>query len=61
MVAFAHLGHWYIQILFAVPALGIIGYMTRDSLRKRAAAKRGRLAPPQRDAAAHEPRDPAQG
>jgi hypothetical protein len=40
MVAFAHLGHWYVQILFAVPSIGIIGFMGRDSLRKRAAAKR---------------------
>jgi hypothetical protein len=35
MIALACLGHWYIQILFAVPSLAIIGYMTRDSLRKR--------------------------
>jgi hypothetical protein len=31
----AHLGHWYVQIAFAVPSLLIIGYMGRDSLRRR--------------------------
>jgi hypothetical protein len=31
----AHLGHWYVQIAFAVPSLLLIGYMTRDSLRRR--------------------------
>jgi hypothetical protein len=41
MVSFACLGHWYVQLLFAVPSLGIIGYMGRDSLRKRRAARRG--------------------
>jgi hypothetical protein len=35
MLALAHLGHWYFQVLFAVPALAIIGYMARDSWRKR--------------------------
>ncbi len=36
----AHLGHWYVQIAFAVPALAIIGYMTRDSLRRRRRERR---------------------
>ena len=34
-VAPAHLGHWYVQLAFAAPALVVIGYMTRDSLRRR--------------------------
>jgi hypothetical protein len=35
----AHLGHWYVQIAFAVPSLLIIGYMGRDSLRRRRRAR----------------------
>jgi hypothetical protein len=35
VLAFAHLGHWYVQLAFAAPALVIIGYMTRDSVRRR--------------------------
>jgi hypothetical protein len=31
----AHLGHWYVQLAFAVPALVVIGYIARDSLRRR--------------------------
>jgi hypothetical protein len=31
----AHLGHWYVQLAFAVPALVIIGYMSRDSIKRR--------------------------
>jgi hypothetical protein len=31
----AHLGHWYVQLAFAAPALVIIGYIARDSLRRR--------------------------
>jgi hypothetical protein len=31
----AHLGHWYVQLAFAAPALLIIGYIARDSLRRR--------------------------
>jgi hypothetical protein len=31
----AHLGHWYVQLAFAAPALVIIGYIGRDSLRRR--------------------------
>jgi membrane protein implicated in regulation of membrane protease activity len=36
----AHLGHWYVQIAFAVPSLLIIGYMGRDSLRRRRRERR---------------------
>jgi hypothetical protein len=39
----AHLGHWYVQLAFAAPALAIIGYMTRDSLRRRRRERRERL------------------
>jgi hypothetical protein len=35
VLVFAHLGHWYFQLAFAVPALLVIGYMARDSLRRR--------------------------
>jgi hypothetical protein len=31
----AHLGHWYVQLAFAGPALAVLGYMGRDSLRRR--------------------------
>jgi hypothetical protein len=41
IVPSAHLGHWYVQIAFAVPALAIIGYMLRDSLRRRLRERRG--------------------
>jgi hypothetical protein len=40
VLAFAHLGHWYVQLAFAAPALVIIGYMTRDSLRRRRRRRR---------------------
>ena len=40
MILFAHLGHWYVQLAFAVPALALIAYMTRDSLRRRRAQRR---------------------
>jgi hypothetical protein len=30
LLLFAHLGHWYVQLAFAAPALAIIGYMARD-------------------------------
>lgn len=36
----AHLGHWYVQLAFAVPSLLIIGVMSRDSLRRRRRARR---------------------
>lgn len=36
----AHLGHWYVQLAFAVPALLIIGYMSRDSMRRKRSARR---------------------
>jgi hypothetical protein len=38
----AHLGHWYIQLAFAAPALLIIGYMARDSIRRRLRQRRER-------------------
>ncbi|MGZ4173366.1 MAG: hypothetical protein ACXVQR_02695 [Solirubrobacteraceae bacterium] len=41
----AHLGHWYVQIAFAVPSLLIIGYMARDSLRRRRRARREEKRP----------------
>ena len=37
----AHLGHWYVQLAFAVPALIVIGYIARDSLRRRWRERRG--------------------
>jgi hypothetical protein len=40
VLAFAHLGHWYVQLAFAAPALLIIGYMARDSLRRRRRKRR---------------------
>jgi membrane protein implicated in regulation of membrane protease activity len=35
MLTYAHLGHWYVQLAFAAPALVVIGYMARDSVRRR--------------------------
>jgi hypothetical protein len=46
MLPLAHLGHWYFQVLFAVPALAVIGYMIRDSLRKRRSDRRKLADPP---------------
>ena len=45
MIAFAHLGHWYVQLAFAVPALLIIGFMTRDSLRRGSRKRRPEAGP----------------
>lgn len=45
MTVLAHLGHWYVQLAFAVPALAIIAVMSRDSLRRR--RKRDRDDPPE--------------
>jgi len=42
VIVSAHLGHWYVQLAFAVPALVIIGYIGRDSLRRRWLARRDR-------------------
>lgn len=42
MIVSAHLGHWYVQLAFAGPALALIGYMTRDSLRRRRQERRKR-------------------
>jgi hypothetical protein len=35
MIALACLSHWYIQLLFAGPALAVLGYMGRDTLLRR--------------------------
>lgn len=40
MTLYAHLGHWYVQLAFAAPALALIAYMTRDSLRRRLRERR---------------------
>jgi hypothetical protein len=40
MLWFACLGHWYVQGMFAVPAIGVIGAIGRDSLRKRMTTRR---------------------
>jgi hypothetical protein len=40
LIVSAHLGHWYVQLAFAAPALVIIGYMTRDSLRRKRMERR---------------------
>jgi hypothetical protein len=40
LIVFAHLGHWYVQLAFAVPALLIIGYMSRDSMKRKRNARR---------------------
>jgi hypothetical protein len=54
----AHLGHWYVQIAFAVPSLLIIGYMGRDSLRRRRRARREQSAAGARGADPAARRDP---
>jgi hypothetical protein len=45
MLAGAHLGHWYVQIAFAVPSLVLITVMVRDS-RRRKRDRAARVAPP---------------
>ena len=40
MIEYAHLGHWYFQLAFAAPALALIAYMTRDSLRRKLRERR---------------------
>jgi hypothetical protein len=35
LILSAHLGHWYVQIAFALPSLVIIAVMLRDSRRRR--------------------------
>ena len=45
MIVSAHLGHWYVQIAFAAPALAVLGYMGRDSLRRRRARRREQRPP----------------
>jgi hypothetical protein len=35
VIVSAHLVHWYVQLAFVAPALVIIGYIGRDSLRRR--------------------------
>ena len=56
LVPYAHLGHWYVQLAFAVPALVIIGYMARDSLRRRWRERRGE--PPPLPGSARKPETP---
>jgi hypothetical protein len=48
VVPYAHLGHWYVQLAFAAPALAIIGYVMRDSLRRRLRERRAARAQPRR-------------
>jgi hypothetical protein len=40
LLVLAHLGHWYVQLAFAGPALVIIGFLARDSLRRRLRERR---------------------
>jgi hypothetical protein len=40
MIVSAHLGHWYVQLAFAAPALVIIGYMARDTARRKRRERR---------------------
>ena len=35
MTVVACIAHWYVQLLFAGPAVAVLGYMGRDSLRRR--------------------------
>jgi len=49
LLPYAHLGHWYVQLAFAVPSLLIIGFMWRDSRRRKRQGKRatpGKQVPP---------------
>jgi hypothetical protein len=48
IVPSAHLGHWYVQLAFAAPALAIIGYVMRDSLRRRLRERRAARSQPPR-------------
>ena len=45
-IPFAHLGHWYVQLAFALPAILILAVMGRDSLRRRWRRRRGQDPPP---------------
>jgi hypothetical protein len=40
VIVYAHLGHWYVQLAFAAPALALIGFMSRDSLRRKLRERR---------------------
>ncbi|HEY5318223.1 MAG TPA: hypothetical protein VIJ20_09595 [Solirubrobacteraceae bacterium] len=40
-LAYACLGHWYVQIAFAGPSLLIFGAMGRDKVRRYVRARRG--------------------
>jgi hypothetical protein len=40
VIVSAHLGHWYVQLAFAVPALALIGFMTRDSVKRKRRERR---------------------
>lgn len=60
MLSLACLGHWYMQLMFAVPAIGVIGAIGRDSLRKRMAARRGTPVPTRRKKPTRAHREPVQ-
>jgi len=45
LLVLAHLGHWYVQLAFAGPALVIIGLLARDSVRRRLRERRARERP----------------
>jgi hypothetical protein len=46
MIAYACLGHWYVQILFGAPSAGIMLVMGRDSLRKKRRKRNAQPTPP---------------
>jgi hypothetical protein len=48
------------QLMFAVPAIGVIGAIGRDSLRKRMAARRGTPVPTRRKKPTRAHREPVQ-
>lgn len=39
-IPLAHFGHWYVQIIFAVPVLLLAGALGVDNLRKRRGQRR---------------------
>lgn len=43
---FAHVGHWYIWILYAVPALIVVAATVHSVLAQRRARRRGEAPPP---------------
>jgi membrane protein implicated in regulation of membrane protease activity len=46
----AHLGHWYVQIAFAVPSVVLITVMVRDSRRRKRERAARRPSRPDADA-----------